>query len=204
MAVHADAAEHELEEAKPEPQVDERLEEPTETDSLEHDDSWTLATPRTGRRVLGASLTIVAALSGLLGWLGYQGYQSHRLDMRHAIVLQTARQAALNLTTIDCTEVEANVQRIIDSATGTFREDFKKRSQPFIDVVKQSQSKSQGSVTEAAVESEQHDSAQVLVAVTVNTSIAGVAEEQPRAWRMRITVQRVGEDTKVSSVEFVP
>ncbi|BBX66439.1 hypothetical protein MSAS_56130 [Mycobacterium saskatchewanense] len=147
---------------------------------------------------------MVVVLSGLLVWLGFQAYQSHRTDLRHSLFILTARQAALNLTTINYTEAEADVQRIVDSATGAFRGDFKKRSQPFIDVVKQSQSKSQGSVTETALESEQGDSGQVLVAVTVNTSVAGVAEEQPRAWRMRITVQKVGDDAKVSNVEFVP
>jgi len=44
----------------------------------------------------------------------------------------------------------------------------------------------------------------VLVAVAVNTTVEGQPEQQPRAWRMRILVQKVGEDTKVSNVEFVP
>jgi len=48
-------------------------------------------------------------------------------------------------------------------------------------------------------------SAEVLVAVTVNTSIAGQPEQAPRAWRMRILVQQDGDgQAKVSNVEFVP
>ena len=46
--------------------------------------------------------------------------------------------------------------------------------------------------------------AQVLVAVTVTTSNVGAPEQEPRAWRMRLTVQKVGDDAKVSNVEFVP
>lgn len=207
MAVHADAADQELEERQPEPIAEERLDEPTDEDSG-HDatctDKGVGTRRRTGRGGVSASLAVVVVLSGLLVWLGFQAYQSHRTDLRHSLFILTARHAALNLTTINYTEAEADVQRIVDSATGAFRGDFKKRSQPFIDVVKQSQSKSQGSVTETALESEQGDSGQVLVAVTVNTSVAGVAEEQPRAWRMRITVQKVGDDAKVSNVEFVP
>jgi Mce-associated membrane protein len=38
----------------------------------------------------------------------------------------------------------------------------------------------------------------------VKTSNAGAAQQEPRAWRMRITVQKVGDDAKVSQVEFVP
>ena len=44
----------------------------------------------------------------------------------------------------------------------------------------------------------------MLVAVTVTPSNAGAPEQQPRAWRMRISVQKVGDDAKVSNVEFVP
>jgi len=43
-----------------------------------------------------------------------------------------------------------------------------------------------------------------LVAVTVKTSNAGAPEQAPRAWRMRISVQKVGDEAKVSNVEFVP
>jgi Mce-associated membrane protein len=42
-----------------------------------------------------------------------------------------------------------------------------------------------------------------LVAVAVKTSTAGAPEQDPRAWRMRITVQKDGDQAKVSNVEFV-
>jgi Mce-associated membrane protein len=120
------------------------------------------------------------------------------------LFLQVGRQGALNLTTIDWQHAEGDVQRILDSATGTFYDDFQKRSQPFVEVVKQAQSKSVGSIAEAGVESISGDSAQVLVAVTVKTSNAGAPDQAPRAWRMRISVQKVGDEAKVSNVEFVP
>jgi Mce-associated membrane protein len=96
------------------------------------------------------------------------------------------------------------VQRILDSATGTFYDDFQKRAGPFVEVVKQAKSKSVGTVTEAGLESDTGTEAEVLVAVAVKTSNAGAAEQQPRLWRMRITVQKMGDDVKVSNVEFVP
>lgn len=40
--------------------------------------------------------------------------------------------------------------------------------------------------------------------MTVKTSNAGAAEQQPRVWRMRIMVQKLADQTKVSNVEFVP
>jgi len=148
-------------------------------------------------------MTMCVVMAGLVGWLGFRAYQSHRADEQRKVFLQVGRQAALNLTTIDFQEADTDVQRILDSATGTFHDDFEKRVQPFIDTVKQAQSKSVGTVTEAGLESESENDAQVLVAVAVKTSNVGVAEQQPRAWRMRISVQKVGDQAKVSNVEFV-
>ena len=208
MAIDVDSAEHTLEEPGEQPTTESSSDEPRESEDTEPQDLSTepdVSTARPVTRSAGRiSVAIVVASAGLLGWLGYQAYQSHQEQLRHNLFLQVARQGALNLTTINYTEAETDVQRIVDSATGTFRDDFTKRSQPFIDVVKQAQSKSQGVITEAAVQSEEAGSAQVLVAVTVNTSTAGVAEEQPRAWRMKIAVQKVDDSAKISNVEFVP
>lgn len=147
---------------------------------------------------------IVVALAVSVGWLGYRAYESHQAELQRAEFVQVARQGALDLTTIDWQRADADVQRILDSATGTFLEDFQRRSQPFLQVVEQAQSKSVGTVTEAALESSSGDQAKVLVAVSVNTSTGAAPEQSPRAWRMRITVQRLGDETKVSNVEFVP
>ncbi|MGA9493166.1 MAG: mammalian cell entry protein, partial [Mycobacterium sp.] len=48
------------------------------------------------------------------------------------------------------------------------------------------------------------DSARALVAVSVLTADAGDAQQVPREWRMRIDVQKVGDQVKVSNVGFVP
>jgi Mce-associated membrane protein len=152
---------------------------------------------------LAASALIVATLAGLAGWLGYRAYEKHEAQAQRDLFVQTARQGAVNLTTINYTEADADVQRILDLATGAFRDDFEQRSKPFIEVVKAAQSKSEGTVTDAGLESQRGGSAQVLVAVAVKSRTAG-GEEAPREWRMRIEVRSVGDDAKVSNVVFVP
>lgn len=149
------------------------------------------------------SAMILATLTVLAGWLGYRAYEKHEAQVRRDLFVQVARQGAVNLTTINYTEADADVQRILDSATGGFRDDFAQRSKPFIDVVKAAQSKSEGTVTDAGLESQHGNSAQVLVAVAVKSRTAG-GEEAPREWRMRIEVQAVGDDARVSNVVFVP
>lgn len=151
-----------------------------------------------------AGLVVVVAAGLLVGFLGYRAMQSQRDADRDHLFLEVARQGAVNLTTVDWQEVDADVQRILDSATGSFYDDFSTRSRPFVEVVKQAQSKSVGTVTEAGLESESGDQAKVLVAVAVKTTNAGSAEQTPRVWRMRVEVQKVGDQAKVSNVEFVP
>ncbi|KUI33673.1 Mce protein [Mycobacterium sp. IS-1590] len=150
-------------------------------------------------------LLVVVALAALTGWLGYRAYESRQADDLRNLFLQVGRQGALNLTTISHEHAEQDVQRVLDSSTGTFYDDFQARAQPFVEVVKQAQSKSEGEIAEAGIESLNDDEAKVLVAVTVNTTNAGAPEQAPRSWRMRISVQKTGEDeAKISNVEFVP
>jgi Mce-associated membrane protein len=155
------------------------------------------------RRAMLFGLAVVVSLAVLVAWLGFRVYQSQQAQAQRGLFLEAARQSALNLTTIDWQNAERDVQRILDGATGQFHDDFAARSQPFVDVVKQAKSTSVGTITEAGLETAGSGRAQVLVAMNVKTSSAGVSEQNPRAWRMRIYVEQVGEQAKVSNVEFV-
>ena len=152
--------------------------------------------------IVGSALLI--AVAALAGWFGFRAYQSHQAQEQRNLFLEVGRQGALNLTTIDYADADADVKRILDSATGEFYDDFQQRSQPFVEVIRQAQAQTEGDVTEAGLESSDDDHAQVLVAVSVKTSHAGVPEESPRLWRMRVTVQKTDAGTKVSNVQFVP
>jgi Mce-associated membrane protein len=161
--------------------------------------------PRSAVRVATvASLTMVVMLSGLAGWLAHQAGESHNSKQQRELFLSVGRQGALNLTTIDWRHADADVQRILDSATGEFYDDFSKRSLPFVELVKKVQSKSVGTIQEAALESASGDQAQVVVAVTVKTSSGDAPEQDPRGWRMRISVKATGGEGKISNVAFVP
>lgn len=160
---------------------------------------------RSPMRLAGVAGSVIAvSLTALVGWLGYNDDRQQRADDTRALFVEVAKQGAVNLTTVNYTEVDKDVARILDSATGTFRDDFQKRAQPFVDVVKQVRSISTGTVTDAGLESQSGDQAQVLVSVAVKTAIAGAPEQQARHWRMRINVQKNGAEAKVSNVLFVP
>ena len=154
---------------------------------------------------IAVGVAIIVALAGLGGWLGYRVHQDHQAQAQRNLYVQVARQTAINLTTINYTEVDADIKRVLDSATGAFHDEFQNRSQPFVEVVKKVQSKSEGTIAEAGLLSYTKDQAQVLVAVAVKTSMAAApADQEPRRWRMRLTVDKTGDSAKVSNVEFVP
>lgn len=156
------------------------------------------------RRATLFGCAAVIALAALAGWLGFRDYQSHQSQAQRQEFLQAAKQVALNLTTVDWQHADTDVQRILAGATGEFRDGFANRSQSFIEMVRQTQATTVGTLTQAGLESETADSAQVLVVVSVQTSKAGAPEPVPRAWRMRISVQKVDDQFKVANVGFVP
>jgi Mce-associated membrane protein len=149
--------------------------------------------PRTStlvRAAMIAAVVVLTALAGVTGWLAVRAHAAHEANTQR-------------LTTIDWHHPDSDVQRIIDLATGSFHDEFQQRSQPFVDVVKKAQSTTVGTVTAAGIESESGSQAQVLVAVSVKTSNAGADDPTPRSWRMRLTVQKAGDQMKVANVEFI-
>ena len=158
------------------------------------------ADPLTLFAMLGVSLALI--LGGLGTWLGYRVHQEDRIDRLRVIFLEAARQGAVSLTTLDHKQADSDVQRILDASTGEFRDDFAGRAQAFAEAVRRAQTTSSGTVTEAGLESMTADGGQVLLAVTVSTASRGVQSE-PRYWRMRLSMNRVGEGAKMSRVDFV-
>jgi Mce-associated membrane protein len=202
MAIDADAPSGMIREMYSR-QFDGDTREVEEEDGAVEESGPTVRANRGARLAIIVGLVVVLALAGLGGWLGYRANQSREAQRQHNLFLQVARQGAINLTTISYSEADVDVQRILDSSTGSFRDDFQARAQPFVAVVKHAQARSAGTVTEAALESEEGDRAQVLVAVSVKTTNAGSPDQQPRLWRMRIAVQKNAAGAKVSNVEFI-
>jgi Mce-associated membrane protein len=142
-------------------------------------------------------------LGAVAGWSWYHVHSSERASAERSLLIEAARQGVVNLTTIDYTTVDADIARILDSSTGAFHDDFQQRSKPFAEVVRQVKSTSEGTVTAAALASQQGDQAEVLLSVSMKMTNAGVAEAEARSWRMRVSVLKTGDVAKVSDVQFV-
>jgi Mce-associated membrane protein len=157
---------------------------------------------------LAVTLTAAAAVAivGLLaasGWMAYQHHNAVKKRQDAAAYVATARQGVVNLTSLDFNKAKEGVQRVLDIATGEFKDDFQRRAADFESVVKDSKAVTEGTVAATAVESMNKDSAVILVLANERvTNIAG-AKEEPRTFRFRVSVVHDGDDLKISKVEFV-
>jgi len=157
---------------------------------------------------LAACLAIIVTLAALAG-SGYM-IKEHRDAVRQrqraAEFVAAARQGVVTLTSLDFNNAKQGVQRIADNSTGSFKDDFLKMADDFTKVVEQSKVVSQGSVQAAAVDLDTMtaDSAVVLVASTSEITNAAGAKQDPRNYRLIVTVSRDGDQLKISKVEFVP
>lgn len=153
-----------------------------------------------------AGAAAVIAIIGLLGASSYLVWHHHQAVERRqhqAAFIAAARQGIVNMTSFDFSKAKEDVQRVIDSSMGEFRDDFQQRAADFTTVVQQSKVVTEGSVTSAAVESIRDDSAVVLVLASERVTNAAGAKDEPREFRLRVTVAHDGDELKMSKVEFV-
>ncbi|WP_084487024.1 hypothetical protein [Nocardia sienata] len=154
-----------------------------------------------GRVVAGVVVVAALAVSGFSIWNHHEiGVQQAREDE----YLDAARQGVLALTSMDSRRAADDVRRVLDRSTGAFRTDFQTRSEDFTKVVEQSQVATQGEITASAVESMTDESAVVLVSAVSRITNSAGARQEPRVWRLSVTVTRAGPDLLMSKVEFVP
>ena len=147
--------------------------------------------------LIGASL----ALTALMLWQ-HRGVAAERAaDDRF---VEAARGGVTALLSIDHTHARDDVTRILDLSTGNFRDDFARRADDFIQTAEKSKAVTKGSISAAALESAEADTAVVLVAASSQVTNISGAKEDPRPWRMSVTVTRDGDKVKMSDVEFVP
>lgn len=142
------------------------------------------------------------ALSALMFW-SHRGVSQQR--QQEAEFAAAARQSVVNLMSIDYTTAKDSVQRVLDGSTGKFRANFEESAADFVKALQDEQITTTASVNDVAVESVTGDSAVVLVSATSRREGAKAPkdQQQPRVWRMVLTLERDGGVIKMSGVEFV-
>lgn len=219
-ATDADKAVAETDEVEADDDVTDTAEEATEDAESEDEvsdetpeDAESEAAPARRRRLRLPSLSVtwkaaaILLICAFVGASGYMVWQRHEITERNqrvASIIAGARQGVVNMTSLDFNKAKEDVQRVIDSSTGQFRDDFQQRAKDFTTVVEQSKVVTQGTVNAAAVQSINGDYALVLVAATSHITNAAGAKDEPRNWRLKVTVKDDGGQYKMSLVEFIP
>jgi Mce-associated membrane protein len=159
-----------------------------------------------GWKALVASLAVICTI-GLFaagGWMIWTHRQQDAYHQREVQFAAAARQGVVTLMSLDFKHAKEDVQRIIDNTTGQFKQDFQNSADAFTKVAEDSKVITEVTVNDSAVESITGDSAVVLVSATSRVTNAAGANQEPRSWRLSVTMQRDGGQLKMSRVEFVP
>ncbi|WP_157226574.1 hypothetical protein [Gordonia soli] len=151
--------------------------------------------------LLGALTVAALVVTGVFLW---QHRQADAERARAAEYTAAAERGVTALTSLDFRNADRDVRRVLDQSTGAFRADFQGRSDDFTEVIKQSQVTTQGRVTASALESLNDTGAVALVSATSDVTNAAGAKQEPRMWRLRVTMTDVDGVKKMSKVDFVP
>ncbi|MET0698251.1 MAG: hypothetical protein ABWY93_01190 [Mycobacterium sp.] len=174
------------------------------------DQTGTVEQPAKGsRRWVPAAATGVAviALIALLTLSGLMIWSHHKATQREALADQFstgARQGVVNLMSLNFNNGQADLQRVLDSTTGSFHDDFQKSQKDFLTVMQDSKVVTSTAVNSTAIESMNDDSAVVLITATSQVANNASQQPSPRSWRLSVTVNKENDQIKMSKVEFVP
>jgi len=144
-----------------------------------------------GRLILAWALSVllVVALAGLtLSVVAVR--RKKEAEAQREGAMKAARQLALDFTTYDYKTWDADSKRVLDDSTGQFKQEF----QSGIDAVKTdvatNKATSKGDVKEAAVVSNDKDSAQVLVIVNAVVTNTASTDGVERRYRIKLDLVR--------------
>lgn len=161
---------------------------------------------RPGWRALAATVAVLGtvALLALSGWMLWKHQGVEKVRQQNAEYAAAARQSVVTLMSLDFTKAEEDVQRIIDNSTGQFKSDFESQAADFVKVAQDSKVITEVSVNSTAVESMSDQKAEVLVAASSRVTNTAGAQQEPRTWRLSVSLERDGDQIKMAKVEFVP
>jgi len=169
---------------------------------------WLSRLRRPRLSTVAAAVAIVVIVGALAGSVFMVLDHRHAIEQRRraAEFTAAARQGIVTLTSLDFEHAKEGVQNIIDVSTGSFKDDFVKMADDFTKVVQESKVVAQGSVQADAVDlnTMTDDSAVVLIASTSEVTNAAGAKQEPRKYRLIVTVARDRGQLKLSKVEFLP
>lgn len=161
--------------------------------------------PMANAVAVGVAALLTAGLLATTGYLVWQHQKSSQQRHSAAEFAAAARQDVINLMAIDYNTAQDSVQRVLDGSTGRFRANFADTADDFVKALKDEKIITKATVNDTAVESMTADTAVVLVSATSQREgpKAPKDQQEPRLWRVVVSLERDGGQIKMSGVDFV-
>jgi len=162
------------------------------------------APPARGRWLPSVALAVllVLALTAAV-MIGQRWYGGRQLDAANQAALAAAKQTTVDFLSISASTVDADLQRIVGSATGDFRDEFTRGLPQVRTAVVENNVQSRGTVLRAGLVSGDRDSAVVLVAADATVRNTRAPEGRLSHYRIQIDVALDGGRWLVSRLQFV-
>ena len=178
-------------------------------DQPDQPDQPDAAPARPGRpRLVTVALGLAVATTLVLAGFVVQAHAAvgSAADSRQdrADALAAARQEAVNLTSVDSADIDGDLKRVQDGATGDFAKDFAAQSVKLRQVLKDNAVQSVGEIKDAGVVALGAGNATVIV--MINSTVKNKAQPTgtPRTYRMRLELLKVGPGHwQTTKLEFV-
>jgi Mce-associated membrane protein len=150
--------------------------------------------------VLGALLVALVVASVLLERKWAEGRST---AARYDAVLASARQEALNFTTLDYRSISDDVARVLAGSTGSFHKQFQDSEANLKTLAARNKSVSKGSVLEAGIVSSEPTKARVIVVADSMVSNVNTSTPQPRHYRLQLDLVLQGGRWLTDDLQFV-
>ncbi len=149
-----------------------------------------------------ASLVVLVALWAATGVLGWMAFQQRQLNAARDAAQATAVNYAQILTSIDSDKVDDNFKKVLDGATGEFKDMYSQSSVELRQLLVENKATAHGVVIESAVQSISTDKAVVLLFVDQSVSNTKLPDPRIDRSRMKMTLEKVDGAWRASKVEL--
>jgi Mce-associated membrane protein len=159
--------------------------------------------PTRPRLIVWAAVIVLVCALVTAAVQGWQYNNQRRLEDARQQALAAARQTTVNFVTISAATVDQDLRRVVDGATGDFKDEFTQAMPQVRAAVVENKVDSHGTVLRAAVVSADPTSAVILVAVDATVRNINAPTGRLAHYRIRVNLALVNGVWLVSTLEFV-
>jgi Mce-associated membrane protein len=129
---------------------------------------------------------------------------AEELSRQYAKVTKAARTETLAFLTVDYTDMDPLISKVLAGATGAFKEQYEGAKTQLKTSAQQAKAKSTGKVLSVGIATIDAKNAEVFVAADSQvTNVSTKGKAQPRYYRLKLTMVRQGGTWLTSNLQFV-